>query len=110
MRKLVFCAISIAAASAMIAATGGNSQAGVIAPPGWHEAADELALMEKVQFTWNGRRYCWYDGGWRGSGWYWCGFNRRRGAGWGGPAGWRGWRRPGRPGFQRPRTLPAPIR
>src|SRR5262245_61627119 len=40
---------------------------------------------------WAGREYCWYDDGWRGSGWYRCGFQLRVGYGWGGPHGWHGW-------------------
>ena len=46
-------------------------------------------------YFWGGRDYCWYDGGWHGPGWYWCGYAWRRGFGWGGPHGWRGWARGG---------------
>jgi hypothetical protein len=85
---------------------GGHSQAAVIAPIGLQAAADELAVIETVQFNWQGRRYCWYDDGWQGPGWYWCGYHWRRGFGWGGPVGWHGWRRPAvhvrRPGGNRP--------
>jgi hypothetical protein len=49
------------------------------------------AVVEKAQYVYYGRNYCWYDGGWRGAGWYWCGYAGRRGFGWGGAAGWRGW-------------------
>lgn len=52
-------------------------------------------LVQKTQFYWQDREYCWYPGGWRGPGWYWCGHNYRRGYGWGGPHGWNGWARPG---------------
>jgi hypothetical protein len=48
--------------------------------------------LDAVQFFWGGRNYCWYDGGWQGPGWYWCGYPWRRGYGWGGPYGWHGWR------------------
>ena len=119
MRKSILKAIAIATASAAVTTTGGRSQAGVIAPLGLHEAAEALRLTETVQFTWKGRRYCWYNGGWRGGGWYWCGYNWRRGLGWGGPLGWHGWRRPGhpvtrpskpiRPGIQRPQPLPQSL-
>jgi hypothetical protein len=34
--------------------------------------------------------YCWYDQGWKGPGWYQCGYAWRRGHGWGGPYGWHG--------------------
>jgi hypothetical protein len=112
MRKLTLWVIAIATASAAV--TTSRSQAGVIAPIGLREAADELALTEDVAFIWGGRRYCWYNTGWRGPGWYQCGFRLRRGLGWGGPSGWRGWRRPsGRPVGRppsRPGIQPFPIR
>src|SRR5215475_6082700 len=98
---------TLAVAAAMI---GGRSHAAVMDPDALRVAADELAAVEMVQFTWRGRPFCWYDTGWRGPGWYQCGFRWRRGSGWGGPVGWRGWRRPGvtvgqggnRPGINRP--------
>ena len=37
-----------------------------------------------------GHKYCWYDEGWNGAGWYRCGFETRKGQGWGGPKGWKG--------------------
>lgn len=49
-------------------------------------------LLEPVQYFYGGRRYCWYFDGWRGPGYYWCGYGARRGFGWGGPRGWHGWR------------------
>ena len=60
---------------------------------GLRPAVDSLALIETVQgtFFYNGRRYCWYDVGWNGPGWYWCGYAGRRGFGWGGARGFRGW-------------------
>jgi hypothetical protein len=42
-------------------------------------------------FVFEGHSYCWSDDGWRGPGWYRCGYEFRRGLGWGGPRGWRGW-------------------
>ncbi len=78
-------------------------------------AANTVSPIQKTQFFFGGRRYCWYPGGWHGPGWYWCGYAWRRGFGWGGPRGWRGWR-PGipphgpigpRPGF-RPGFRPGP--
>src|SRR5215468_4443935 len=109
MRKI--CLTLTAALAVVGAMIGGPSHAAVIAPIALGTAADELAAVETVQFFWQGRRYCWYDVGWRGPGWYQCGFRWRRGLGWGGPVGWRGWRRPGihrpgrpgnRPGINRP--------
>lgn len=75
---------------------------GAFAPPA---ALAEASPIEKAQFVWGGRRYCWYNSAWRGPGWYQCGFAWRRGFGWGGAAGWHGWRHPGfvhRPPVHRP--------
>ncbi|MGY3504586.1 hypothetical protein ACVWZ4_003263 [Bradyrhizobium sp. USDA 4472] len=120
MRKWIFWMLALAAALAAVTTTGSRSHAGIIGGPlGLHEAADDLRLAETVQFRWRGHRYCWYTRGWRGAGWYRCGFDWRRGQGWGGPAGWHGWRhpgrpvarppKPGRPGIQRPRPLPDTV-
>jgi hypothetical protein len=55
-------------------------------------ALGSLDIIEKAQvFVWQGRRYCWYDDGWHGPGFYWCGYARRHGLGWGGGSGWHGW-------------------
>jgi hypothetical protein len=74
----------------------------------------ESSPVEQAQFFWGGRRYCWYPSGWRGPGWYQCGFAWRRGFGWGGPAGWHGWRHPGfvhrpRPPVHRPPVHRPPV-
>jgi hypothetical protein len=77
---------------------------GASAPPA---SLAEASPIERAQFFWGGRRYCWYNSAWRGPGWYQCGFAWRRGLGWGGAAGWHGWRHPGfvhrpRPPVHRP--------
>ena len=112
MRKI--CLTLIATLAVMGAMTGVRAHAAAIEPNALRTAADELSAVETVQFFWGGHRYCWYPNGWRGPGWYRCGFRWRRGFGWGGPAGWHGWRRPGvhrpvarppsinRPGHNRP--------
>jgi len=92
MRKL---SIALAAATALVAGVsvfGGNSYAaGVAAPNGILAGADTLNPLLNVQaYVWGGRRYCWYDNGWQGPGWYWCGYAWRRGYGWGGAYGWHG--------------------
>ena len=51
--------------------------------------------VERVQFFFGGQNFCWYLNGWRGPGWYWCGYAWRSGYGWGGGYGWNGWRQPG---------------
>jgi hypothetical protein len=55
-------------------------------------AAADQALTDQVQYRIGSREYCWYDDGWQGPGFYWCGYRLRVGYGWGGPAGWHGWR------------------
>jgi hypothetical protein len=58
--------------------------------------------LQDAQFIFGGRNYCWYDSGWRGPGFYWCGYAERRGLGWGGGAGWHGWRGRGSGGVVAP--------
>src|SRR5262245_51065821 len=107
---LKICLTFTATLAVVAAMIGGRSHAAVMDPDALRVAADELGAVELVQFTWRGRNFCWYNTGWRGPGWYQCGFRWRRGSGWGGPLGWHGWRRPGirvgqgpnRPGINRP--------
>ena len=50
------------------------------------------ADFAEAEYYWfEGHRYCWYDDGWRGPGWYWCGDSFNKGVGWGGPIGWHFW-------------------
>jgi hypothetical protein len=69
--------------------------ASTIPTPAIFVPGDAPPTLETVQYFWGGRNYCWYFDGWRGPGWYWCGYRFRRGYGWGGPEGWRGWGRGG---------------
>ncbi len=55
-------------------------------------AVDRLNLVDQVQFVFGGHKHCWYAEGWHGPGWYWCGYAGRKGRGWGGGEGYRGWR------------------
>ena len=55
-------------------------------------AAKAQPVVTPAQYVFHGREYCWYDNGWRGPGFYWCGYATRRGLGWGGGPGWHGWR------------------
>lgn len=92
MRDLVFAitaATALAASSALMseplhAATQGASY-------GVRTAAGDLSMTQNAQFIYEGRRHCYYRNGWHGPGWYWCGYNFRRGRGWGGEQGWQGW-------------------
>jgi hypothetical protein len=61
------------------AAHAGLSDSAFVAP-----LSDQLQPLENADFIYNGRQYCWYEDGWRGPGWYWCGYAHWEGAGWGG--------------------------
>jgi hypothetical protein len=61
---------------------------------GLRAAIADAGLVEQAQvrvYVYGGRRYCFYFNGWRGPGWYRCGFAWRRGLGWGGVYGWNQW-------------------
>ena len=92
MRKFI---TGLATLSALAGLTmiGSRAEAAAIPAPGALRAAiDTIALTETVQiYVFGGRRYCWYDDGWQGEGWYWCGYRWNRGYGWGGGYGWHGW-------------------
>jgi hypothetical protein len=86
----------IVAAGALALGTfaGATAQAAVQGGAGAIRAASENgAVAEQVQFRFGGYDYCWADDGWRGPGWYWCGYAYRPGLGWGGGIGWNNWRR-----------------
>ena len=95
MRKVL---LTIAAAIGLMTTGSATNQANAMplgnAVP---DAADEVSVVDQAQYVWGGRRYCWYDDGWNGPGWYWCGRYLTPGFGWGGGLGWRGW---GRGGFR----------
>jgi hypothetical protein len=83
--------LRLAAVGALTATlAGGHVDATPIAAP--HAVdADALALAQPAQFFHLGKPYCWYQYGWAGPGWYWCGYGTRIGLGWGGVHGWNGW-------------------
>lgn len=85
-------AAALVVSSAAIFPFVGAAKAGVGMSAG---EAGNIALptqVENAQFIFGGQNYCWYADGWRGPGWYWCGYAFRRGYGWGGGYGWHGWR------------------
>ncbi|VTZ50777.1 conserved exported hypothetical protein [Methylocella tundrae] len=99
--------VTAVALMASVAASGvAEAAAAPIANLGAIAYGDSVLPLDEAQFVWGGRRYCWYPGGWRGPGWYWCGYAWRRGFGWGGGAGWRGWRAPPRHIHHRPVVRP----
>jgi len=90
MRNLVFssaAAIALAAGGMML-----NSTANAAVGSGLTPTLDRLDLVEKTEWLFGGHRHCWYNDGWHGPGWYWCGYAHRRGRGWGGPEGYQGWK------------------
>jgi hypothetical protein len=98
--------LTLTAAVALIAGgtVADRLQAAPIGPPeGLRAALGSLDIIEKAQvFVWQGRRYCWYDDGWHGPGFYWCGYARRHGLGWGGGSGWHGWQQGVQPEGRKP--------
>ena len=90
MRRLVM----TTAASALLAAGLFAAEGATAAPLGAGPAGPNgtTSLAEPVDYLYRGRNYCWYYDGWQGPGWYWCGYEWRRGYGWGSPVwGWNNW-------------------
>jgi hypothetical protein len=85
--------IALAAALAVggLSSIAGSANATILAAD-VGAAVEHLTLVDQVQFVYGGRRHCYYPDGWHGPGWYWCGYRIRRGFGWGGEEGYRGWR------------------
>jgi hypothetical protein len=98
MRPLLIGAVATASLlGASLAFSGAEAAPAAQLESGVYFAGDAPAL-QPAQFFFGGQNYCWYAGGWRGPGYYWCGYAWRRGFGWGGGAGWNGWRGGGRGG------------
>jgi hypothetical protein len=99
MRHLFFAAVAVTSLLGASTATLG-AQAAPPSQPAPQlifgvDRAGDMPTLDKVQFLFGGRNFCWYDNGWQGPGFYWCGYAERRGLGWGGGAGWNGWQRGG---------------
>lgn len=92
MKKSITKILTLAAMAAGVILTGTRAEAASLPGlNGLRPAVDALAMIDTVQFVYGGRRYCWYDIGWNGPGWYWCGYSGRRGYGFGGRRGFRDW-------------------
>jgi hypothetical protein len=89
--------LSLIAAMALGSATIvlGAAQAAPAALSAPQSALADANLLQKAQFIFGGRHFCFYLDGWNGPGWYWCGYSHRHGYGWGGREGWHGWYRHG---------------
>ena len=92
MRKFVT-TLAIALSASVFAI---NADAAPLSGSSVGQAADGLSAVEQVQYFYGGRNYCWYPNGWKGPGFYWCGYATRVGLGYGGPVGWRNWHHGGR--------------
>ena len=88
-------------ASAALPLAGGAQAAMAYGGLGADVQQRQVAPIEMAQFFWGGNNYCWYDDGWMGPGWYWCGYAWNRGFGWGGGYGWHHWSKGG-PGWGGP--------
>ena len=91
MRSVILATASVALLTSVV--VSGNLQAAPYADARMSSQLSSAALIENIQYVWEGRRYCWYEDGWHGPGWYWCGYRLREGLGWGGERGWRNWER-----------------
>ncbi len=91
MRNLL---VSVAASASLFGASQALGQSQTEVPAQRLVGADRVGETPRLipaQFVYLGHQYCWYPDGWKGGGFYWCGYAYRRGYGWGGPAGWRGY-------------------
>lgn len=95
MHKLALLAAAAVLSAAGLLSSPAAQAAPLASPAALQTAADGLSTVDSVQYFYAGRRHCWYDDGWRGPGFYWCGYAHRHGFGWGGGPGYRGWARPG---------------
>jgi len=71
-RKLLMTIVIMAAAVGLIvlASVANRSDAMPLGDPsGIRAALDDLNMIDKFQYYWGGRRYCWYNDGWNGPGW-----------------------------------------
>ena len=87
MKTLVLTGLAFAIAAGIALPLAGSAEAAI----GAALPSSQILPLEKAQFLFLGHNYCWYDGGWQGPGWYWCGFAWNNGNGWGGGEGWNGW-------------------
>lgn len=64
----------------------------VEAPPVLVAPLPPAPVIDPPAYVFGGYNYCWFEGGWRGPGWYVCDYGPWvAGSWWGGPAGWNGW-------------------
>lgn len=106
MKTLFLTGLAFAIAAGIALPLAGSAEAAV----GAALPSTEILPIEKAQFFFLGRNYCWYDDGWQGPGWYWCGYAWNNGYGWGGGYGWNGWRGGRRGAYTGPRGVTPQFR
>jgi len=98
MKPLFLSGLALAIAAGIALPLAGAAEAAI----GSALPSAQILPVEKAQFFFNGQNYCWYDDGWQGPGWYWCGYAWNNGQGWGGVEGWNGWSRGSRGAYRAP--------
>jgi hypothetical protein len=88
LRKL---ALGLALAGGVALPLGNVAEAAIGDGVAASHLATQILTVEKVQYVYGGQSYCWYGNGWRGPGYYYCGYAFRTGLGWGGGIGWNNW-------------------
>ena len=87
MRALYLTSLALAIAAGFALPLAGSAEAAM----GGALPTTGFLPIENAQFVYLGHNFCWYDGGWQGAGYYWCGYAWNNGNGWGGGEGWNGW-------------------
>ena len=87
MRTLYLTSLALAIAAGFALPLAGSAEAAM----GGALPKTGFLPVENAQMVYLGHNFCWYDGGWQGPGFYWCGYAWNNGNGWGGGEGWHGW-------------------
>src|SRR5215813_10284961 len=93
LHKLLVTITTFAAAAALAAVdvTTNRSDAMTLGDPsGVRGALGKVSVVDTVGYVYGGYRYCWYDDGWSGEGWYVCDYGPWVRGSWFG-SGLRGW-------------------
>jgi hypothetical protein len=99
MKTLHLTGLALAIAAGFALPLAGSAEAAM----GGALPSTQILPIENAQFFYLGHDFCWYDGGWQGPGWYWCGYAWNNGQGWGGGEGWQGWNRGQRGAYSAPK-------
>jgi hypothetical protein len=105
MKALFLSSLALAVAAGFALPLAGAAEAAI----GGALPSTQILPVEQAQFFFNGQNYCWYDDGWQGPGWYWCGYAWNNGQGWGGREGWNGWSRGSRGAYGTPNRVAPPV-